>query len=365
MRIGSKLKNYLKNSSLNDSGKIFICVCLIICITINFLKVNSFGKDLDLKSKSAVLIDGNTGRILYGKNENEKMPMASTTKIMTCIVALESGKMNQIIKVSSKAASMPKVKMYAKKGEQYYLKDLLYAMMLESFNDAAMIVAEGIGGSQEEFAKMMNKKAKEIGAKNTQFNEITNTKSYSFTDVSAKRSITVNNKDMFLAMDNEAIGIKTGFTGKAGYCFVGAVKSNGRHFVSCVLACGWPPNKSYKWKDTTTLMNYGKREYNRKKIIASGTKFQIEIPNGTKKKINVGVSEGYTTLISEDDNVKSETNFNYKLPIKKWDVVGNIIITINGKKTKKIMLYAFENVEKYDYRFVLKKIMKKFFLFYL
>ena len=243
---------------------------------------------------------------------------------------------------------------------------------------------------------LRNKKAKEIGAKNTnfvtpngldadnhystaydmaligayatknkQFNEITNTKSYSFTDVSAKRSITVNNKDMFLAMDNEAIGIKTGFTGKAGYCFVGAVKSNGRHFVSCVLACGWPPNKSYKWKDTTTLMNYGKREYNEKKIIASGTKFQIEIPNGTKKKINVGVSEGYTTLISEDDNVKSETNFNYKLPIKKRDVVGNIIITINGKKTKKIMLYAFENVEKYDYRFVLKKIMKKFFLFYL
>ena len=153
---------------------------------------------------------------------------------MTCIVALESGKMNQIIKASSKAVSMPKVKMYAKKGEQYYLKDLLYAMMLESFNDAAMIVAEGIGGSQEEFAKMMNKKAKEIGAKNTnfvtpngldadnhystaydmaligayatknkQFNEITNTKAYSFTDVSAKRSITVNNKDMFLAMDND------------------------------------------------------------------------------------------------------------------------------------------------------------------
>ena len=239
---------------------------------------------------------GDTLLITKDKNENEKMPMASTTKIMTCIVALESGKMNQIIKVSSKAASMPKVKMYAKNGEQYYLKDLLYAMMLESFNDAAMIVAEGIGGSQEEFAKMMNKKAKEIGAKNTnfvtpngldadnhystaydmaligayatknkQFNEITNTKSYSFTDVSAKRSITVNNKDMFLAMDNEAIGIKTGFTGKAGYCFVGAVKSNGRHFVSCVLACGWPPNKSYKWKDTTALMNHGKREYNMSK----------------------------------------------------------------------------------------------------
>lgn len=81
MRIGSKLKNYLKNSSLNYSGKIFICVCLIICITINFLKVNSFGKDLDLKSKSAVLIDGNTGRILYGKMKMKKCSMAAQLRL--------------------------------------------------------------------------------------------------------------------------------------------------------------------------------------------------------------------------------------------------------------------------------------------
>ena len=98
-------------------------------------------------------------------------------------------------------------------------------------------------------------------------------------------------------------------------------KSNGRHFVSCVLACGWPPNKSYKWKDTTALMNHGKREYNEKKIIASGTKFQIEIPNGTKKKINVGVSEGYTTLIS-DERLRHMWN----ISDEEWKIIDSKII---------------------------------------
>ena len=112
-------------------------------------------------------------------------------------------------------------------------------------------------------------------------------------------------------------------------------------------------------------MNYGKKEYNQKTIISPKTKFQIKILNGTKKKINVGISEGYAPLVSKIDNIKPETNFNYKLPIRKGDVVGNVIITINGKKTKRIRIYSFDNVEKYDYTFVLKKVMKKFFLFYL
>ena len=292
MRIGSKLKNYLKNSSLNDSGKIFICVCLIICITINFLKVNSFGKDLDLKSKSAVLIDGNTGTILYGKNENEKMPMASTTKIMTCIVALESGKMNQIIKVSSKAASMPKVKMYAKKGEQYYLKDLLYAMMLESFNDAAMIVAEGIGGSQEEFAKMMNKKATELMAtgthfvnpsglhdddhyttaydiylifnecvKNKDFVDIIDKKDYKAEITGAdgtKREVTWEASNYYaqgtveLPEHAKIIGGKTGTTKKAGNCLVLLNESqDGKPYISIVMGA---KSKDLLYQDMTTLI---------------------------------------------------------------------------------------------------------------
>lgn len=145
------------------------------------------------------------------------------------------------------------------------MKDLLYAMMLESFNDVSVAVAEGVAGSVESFAKLMNEKARSIGAfntnfvtpngldadehystaydmaligayaiKNKNFLEITNTRSYHLSDVDHKRNITVTNRDAFLTMDNNAIGIKTGFTGKAGYCFVGAVKAK-EEFLSAVF----------------------------------------------------------------------------------------------------------------------------------
>ena len=276
-----------------------LCVVLICAGHINVSGEETKEiKDSDLISKSAVIIDGKTGRVLYGKNYEQKMAMASTTKIMTCIVALENSKLDAVVEVSSRAAGMPKVHMNIKKGEKYYMKDLLHAMMLESFNDVSVAVAEGVAGSVEAFAKLMNEKARSIGAfhtnfvtpngldadkhystaydmaligayaiKNKIFLEITNTKSYHLSDVDNKRNFNVTNRDAFLTMDNSAIGIKTGFTGKAGYCFVGAVKSKGRVFVSSVLACGWPPNKSYKWKDTMCLMNYGKEHYNNKSLL--------------------------------------------------------------------------------------------------
>lgn len=273
------------------------CCFIILVLVLNMVfSKQGFGeetkelKESELSAKSAVLIDGKTGRVLFGKNYNNKMAMASTTKIMTCIVALENASPDEVVEISKRAASMPKVHMNAIKGEKYKIGDLLYAMMLESYNDVAVAVAEGVAGSVEEFAKLMNKKAGEIGAvntnfvtpngldakghfstaydmaligayaiKNQQFLKITNTKSYSFYDCSNKRHIVVNNKDAFLNMSSDAIGIKTGFTGDAGYCFVGAVKSNNRVYVSCVLASGWPPNKAYKWRDTTKLMDYGKK----------------------------------------------------------------------------------------------------------
>lgn len=105
-------------------------------------------EDLRLYSQSAILMDGDSGRILYGKNEKQIRPMASTTKIMTCILALEQGNMEDVVTVSSYAASQPKVHMGVKKGEQYLLKDLLYGLMLESYNDAAVMIAEQIGGTK-------------------------------------------------------------------------------------------------------------------------------------------------------------------------------------------------------------------------
>ena len=126
-------------------------------------------EQLQLYAQSAVLMDADSGRVLYGKNPEAKLPMASTTKIMTCILALEYGDTEQIVEASSYAAGMPKVKLYVKEGEKYRLGDLLYSLMLESHNDSAVVVAEAVGGSVEKFAAMMNQKARDIGCYDTYF----------------------------------------------------------------------------------------------------------------------------------------------------------------------------------------------------
>ena len=355
------------------------CCFIILVLVLNMVfSKQGFGeetkelKESELSAKSAVLIDGKTGRVLFGKNYNNKMAMASTTKIMTCIVALENASPDEVVEISKRAASMPKVHMNAIKGEKYKIGDLLYAMMLESYNDVAVAVAEGVAGSVEEFVKLMNKKAGEIGAvntnfvtpngldakghfstaydmaligayaiKNQQFLKITNTKSYSFYDCSNKRHIVVNNKDAFLNMSSDAIGIKTGFTGDAGYCFVGAVKSNNRVYVSCVLASGWPPNKTYKWRDTTKLMDYGKNNFDTKKILKNRISFPVNIENGTKKQIIAVAIGPYKALVSRNDTVEAKTEFNYELPIKSGEKIGEVKLYIN---TINDFAYIFEDL---------------------
>jgi D-alanyl-D-alanine carboxypeptidase (penicillin-binding protein 5/6) len=319
--------------------------------------------------------------------------MASTTKIMTCIIALENCEQDKVVTFSENAVKMPKVHMNASKGEQYYLKDLLYAMMLESYNDVAYAVAENVSGSVEEFAKLMNKKAKEIGAvntnfvtpngldaddhystaydmaligayavKNEEFVKIVTTSSYAFQDLTGKRNISVSNKDAFLTMDNEAVGIKTGFTGNAGYCFVGAVKSEGRLFVSCVLACGWPPNKTYKWHDTKILMKLGKENYNYKTVLEENKLLQVSIADGTKESITAQIEGGSEMLLSESDEIEIKTSFNHQLPIKNNETIGKVEIYVNNQKIKENNIVSKESVGKYDFWYCLKKTATYFLL---
>ena len=124
---------------------------------------------LELRARAAVLMDGDTGRILYGKNQDQTLPMASTTKIMTCILALENASLDDVVEVSSYAASMPDVQLNIREGEQYRLGDLLYSLMLESHNDTAAAIAEHVAGTREAFADMMNQKARDIGCRDTFF----------------------------------------------------------------------------------------------------------------------------------------------------------------------------------------------------
>ena len=368
-----------------------MCLCISLVCTVCVWAEEKEIDDKDILAKNAVVIDGTTDRVLYGKNSDSKVAMASTTKIMTCIVALENSKMDSIVEVSDRATKMPKVHMGMRKGEKYYMKDLLLAMMLESYNDVAVSVAENVAGSVEEFAKLMNKKAKEIGAyntnfvtpngldaekhystaydmavigayaiKNKEFLEITNSRTHTFSDIERKRNFTVSNKDAFLTMDNSAIGIKTGFTGKAGYCFVGAVNDGGKVFVSAVLGCGWPPNKSYKWKDTNALMKYAKENYDYRDILEENKIIDVKLERGTKKSVSAYVEGKSNFLMSNNEKCDVKTKINYDFPIYKNDIIGRVDLYIQDKLIQTRNIISNENAEEYNYRYCLKKTFDYF-----
>lgn len=337
-------------------------------------------KKLSLRAKYACVADAASGRTLYGKDSDKKAAMASTTKIMTALLVLESGKINDTVTVSSYAASMPKVHLGMKKGYRYRMKDLLYSLMLESHNDSAVAIAEHIGGSVGQFAARMNEKAKSLGmnsshfvtpnglddkahfstasdmcrlaayaVKNKEFCSLIRVKSYRFTDISGKRSYSLTNRDAFLSYYDGALGIKTGFTGNAGYCFVGAARRNDITLTSCVLACGWPPNKSYKWVDTRTLMDYAFQNYSKSELpLQNLTSVRIPVEDGKKSFVSCLQPPEISTLLSRSDGITVLYDLPEKLyaPIRKNSPIGTVSFYINDVLYKKENIFPSESIEK-------------------
>lgn len=330
---------------------------------------------LSLNARAAVLMDADSGRILYGKNETMAFPMASTTKIMTLIVALEHNEPDQIVMASAGASAMPEVRLGVHEGERYRMEDLYYAMMLESFNDAAMMIAEGTVGSVENFAELMNEKAISLGCTQTYFitpngldaadekgvhsstaedmakimryaidNEdflkITQTADYSFTDCDRKRSFEVHNKNVLLTMMDGVLSGKTGYTADAGYCYVCAVKKDDRTFIAALLGSGWPPHKGYKWSDVQTLLDYGDKNYRYQTIdISKGVPDrQVHVMNGEQDFATVRAKQtNYRFLLSSEDKVHVESVLpgQLKAPVEAGQSVGSIRIFVNGDLTAK------------------------------
>lgn len=350
--------------------------------------------NIQLHAIGAALMDADSGRVLFERKGYEALPMASTTKIMTCIVALEEGKLDDMVTVSKYASTMPDVQLGIREGEQYILNDLLYSLMLESHNDVAVAIAEHIGGSVQGFAKMMNEKAKEIGCENThfvtpngldanghystavdmsriasyaiknkEFIKITNEPIWNFSEVKTGRKFAVSNKDRFLYIFDGAIGVKTGFTGKAGYCFVGAVKKNNKTLVSAVLGCGWYPNKGLKWKDTTKLMNYGLDNFEYKTVFEGTDNFQpIMVDKGIEKITNTYIEGHLDLLLSENDKVDYTYNMPemVKAPIHKGSAVGYINVWINGEIYKQFPIRVSKTVMERDFNYCFDEIFKIF-----
>lgn len=352
---------------------------------------------LSLNARAAVLMDADSGRILYGKNETMVFPMASTTKIMTLIVALEHNEPDQIVMASAGASAMPEVRLGVHEGERYRMEDLYYAMMLESFNDAAMMIAEGTAGSAENFAELMNEKAVSLGCTQTYFitpngldaadekgvhsstaedmakimryaidNEdflkITQTADYSFTDCDRKRSFEVHNKNVLLTMMDGVLSGKTGYTADAGYCYVCAVKKDDRTFIAALLGSGWPPHKGYKWSDVQTLLDYGDKNYRYQTIdISKGVPDrQVHVMNGEQDFATVRAKQtNYRFLLSSEDKVHVESVLPGQLeaPVEAGQSVGSIRIFVNGDLTAE---NDYVTINKIDARYTwMERLLRK------
>lgn len=403
--------------------KRWIAAALLSVLLIGFMPYEAAQAEetnIDLYARGAVLMDADSGRILYGKEEDTVLPMASTTKIMTCILALELGNPEDEVEVSSYAASQPQVHLGMSKGDRFYLKDLLYSLMLESHNDSAVAIAEHIGGSVEGFAKLMNAKAEELGCADTHFITpngldavevidgaevrhsttakdlarimrycimtspqketfltITRTESYGFANRQGNRSYSCRNHNAFLTMMDGALSGKTGFTGGAGYCYVGALRRDGRTFIVALLACGWPDHRTYKWIDTRKLMEYGIKNYTYRNIYQElpfePVKITEGVPEGgrydpyTEVTVEVEVPETgkeLNFLLSAEDEVKIDVSYAGELeaPVTKGAKVGSIVYKINDEPVKEYEIVLTRDVMRKEWRYMGRYILQEYLL---
>ncbi len=352
-----------------------------------------------INSKSGILMDQETGRVLYGKNQDEVMPMASTTKIMTLLVALENSTGDEEAIVSKRASRAPDVQLDIVEGEKFKLSDLYYSLMLESHNDVAICVAETVGGSVESFAEMMTKKAHEIGAMDTSFKnpngldeeghyttsydlaliaryalnneefvKIINTSTYSFK--SDKRAYSVSNKNRLLTSFKGGDGIKTGYTNLAGNCFVGSATRGDMQLISVVLQAGWGnAGKEGKWSDTYKLLNYGFNNYKYYDLMLEGEKEVgvLEVTNSKTTEIPLyyNVAEKIKLPLTEEEFNSFEVLNQYKktmeAPIEKGQEVGHASLMLKGEVLQTIPIVTGASATIHDFIAMAEKVLEVWF----
>ncbi len=365
----------------------------------------------ELYALSAVLMDGESGRVLYEKDGERPLANASTTKVLTCIVALENSSGDDYVQVSQNAASQPEVKLGLQKGEQYYLEDLLYSLMLKSHNDTAVAIAEHCGGSVEGFARMLNRKAKQIGCKDTYFitpngldaedengkhhttakdlalimryaikNEtflhIAQTRDYTFSEITGKRTFSVHNANAFLDMRDGVLAGKTGYTSQAGYCYVCAWEKEGKTFIVSLLGCGWPNHKTYKWSDTEKLLDFGDYNYEYETYWKEPQTGKILVTDGVEDGQDIGTKiylrgkcsvtaydREKEVLLKKGETVTCKIEIPQKVsaPVLKGEKLGRIAYYLDGKLIDSYPVYAEKSVEKISFKWYTEKVFHDFF----
>lgn len=355
-----------------------------------------------INSKRFVIYDRISKTIIGGKDEKIRSAMASTTKIMTATIVIENANLNDEVTISSKAGGTGGSRLGLKSGDKITVNDLLYGLMLRSGNDAAVALAEHVGGSVEKFAEIMNKKAEELKLTNTHFvtpHGLDNSEHYTtayelakltdyalqnekFANIVGTKTTTIyinnqarqiTNTNELLGVLNGVVGVKTGFTNNAGRCLVTETKRNDMDIITVVLGAD---TKKFRTKDSIKLIEYTFSNYEmvnvQEKIIEEFKNWKninekrINVIQGEKRYLNLTLGEIklHTIPIKKDeiDNIRYEINTitSIEAPVEQWQKIGNIVVKMNNNIIEEVEIINLERIERKNwldyFEYLLNKI---------
>ncbi len=347
------------------------------------------GEQPGIAAKSSIVLEATTKRVLSSSNADQKLPMASTTKVMTALLAVEKGNLEDIVTIGPNASGVEGSSIWLGVGEKMKLEDLLYGLMLSSGNDAAVAIAEHIGGNVENFVALMNQRAKELGANNTNFvnpnglpngqhyttafdlaliaaHAMNNEKFKTIVSTQTKRipweghewDRALRNKNKILWRYDGGNGVKTGYTKEAGRCLVASAERDGMQIVSVVLNCGDMFGQSEK------LLDYGFNNYSMITIYKKGESFgTIPVKEGVTDRLEAVLDTDIRLPLRADELDKFKMDVALKpeitAPVKVGDELGTMSVTLDGKLFSQNRLYATVDVLANTYEYNLQKVLDR------
>lgn len=372
---------------------IVLCILICMCIIPSYSYANNNGKskiekEIQLNSKIALIYDRASGRIVFEKNGNKQTPMASTTKIMTAIIVLENTNLKDVVTVDAKSSTIGGSRLGLKKDDKITVNDLLYGLMLRSGNDAASALAIYVGGSIQNFAEMMNNKAKELGLVNTHFvvphgldneghyttaYELAKITDYALDNDSFKKIVstsstsiningipkTITNTNKLLNSVSGVYGVKTGFTNGAGRCLVTACEKNNMDFITVIIGAD---TSTIRTADTKKLIKYVEKKFelvNIKNIIEEEfekwkklNSCRIFVEKGCENSAELFLKEmSFEKMIirkEDTNNIDITTNVIYylKAPVNKMQIIGTLNVIINNENIATLEIYNKKEIRK-------------------
>ncbi len=364
---------------------IYLCMALMLLIPLQKTKAEQAAAP-NVNAASALVLETSTARVLAAQNAHARLPMASTTKIMTALIAIEHGDLSNMVTVSANAYGTEGSSIYLELEEQISLQDLLYGLMLKSGNDAAVAIAEHVGGSVDNFVQMMNEKAQNLGCVNTRFanpnglpndehyttafdlariaayalhnpifKTIVNTTYYQTTTGNHVR--TFKNSNKLLWQYEGTTGVKTGYTKAAGRCLVFAAQKDGFDVVGVVLNC---PDM---WNDAATLMDYAFDAYDMQTVYRTGEIVRVAVvERGDKNSLNIVTQNDILLPIEkgkqEDIVFRVDCPHVLEAPVDFGQTIGTLEVYLDGRLIANCDLVAAEEIGRLEFPDYIQKMLR-------